>query len=150
MGEPLMGFSYTTVNDPEVWFGANIGGADFLAETMLSIGASTWKENPRIDWASLPETPEDYWDDPDAEEFREYRKARDSIMGVHGNEGSGIPAWKYAWTNDDFVATPEEIHDALARIDRHVVEIDRNNQGFWDRWVAFLREAEKHGGFRTS
>jgi hypothetical protein len=77
----------------------------------------------------------------------------------------GISAYKLC-SNDGWLVTPEELHNALeayqshadsrAAVVRQVLYLEFDNpedrkwmSNYWRQWIAFLKRAEKHGGFRV-
>ncbi|MEU2558415.1 hypothetical protein ABZ626_03570 [Streptomyces longispororuber] len=80
-----------------------------------------------------------------------FRAAYFAVKDVAQPEPKGIPAYKLRY-NDGFLTTVGEITAALATYEAHphvaMAEMPVGDLT-WPRWVAFLRRARAHGGFRT-
>ncbi|SED61244.1 hypothetical protein SAMN05428942_2129 [Streptomyces sp. 2112.2] len=90
-------------------------------------------------------------DQATANRIAEYRAAYQAVMDATEAEPTGIPTYKLM-NNDGFLVTVAEINTALTTYEAHPhVDIAEMPMGdpTWRYWMAFLRRARTHGGFRT-
>jgi hypothetical protein len=98
---------------------------------------------------------------PLMEEFlndTEYQDACREITDSESPEPKGIPPYKTG-SNDGWLITPAELRAALATYDAAPKERRQDvvweafestsERQYWNKWILFLRRAEKHGGFRV-
>jgi hypothetical protein len=92
--------------------------------------------------------------------------AEASALGTDVNfSDKGISGYKLC-SNDGWLVTPEELHNALSvyqsraadraevmhqtfQLEFYTPEDSKWLSGYWRQWIAFLKRAEKHGGFRV-
>jgi hypothetical protein len=89
----------------------------------------------------------------------EYQEECRKVTDAEDMRPTGIPPYKLG-TNDGWLVTPREIHEALenyaltAGSDRdeqlwEIASLGTEERQYWNKWILFLRRAEKHGGFRV-
>jgi len=81
---------------------------------------------------------------------KQWEKVIDSPLA---GEEPGIPVDKLC-SNDGWLVRPEECASAIKqyeRFSRDIVKIHvgEDNLEYWDKWIAFIRLAANHGGFRV-
>lgn len=134
-------------------FRLNIFGMSRYREAMFELGMMHESTNPVTpdDWESLPE---DY--DADSEEA--YYEAKDKITARHGiNPLPTLPSHKFG-SNDGWLVTPDEIRASLTKWDDWNSEDHHDvsesvakviSTDYWNAWIAYLRLAAEHDGFRV-
>lgn len=137
------------LKSPE-YFQLNIHGMGRYREAMADLGMAHWSDDPvtQGDWDNLPEWETD-------EDEAAYREAADKLTAQHGaSDNPTIPLHKLS-SNDGWFVTPDEIRAALEVWDAHdldglstethsVIETD-----YWGEFIAWLRLAAEHDGFRV-
>lgn len=80
-------------------------------------------------------------------------KNNDPTEAPLAGEEPGIPVDKLG-SNDNWLVRPEEITSALLSYDKldrkAVVTVVGDHLDYWDKWIAFLRQAATCGGFRVN
>ncbi|MFH9246716.1 hypothetical protein ACH4LK_14950 [Streptomyces lydicus] len=88
-------------------------------------------------------------DQATANRIAEYRAAYQAVKDAAESEPTGIPAYKLMY-NDGFLVTVAELSAAVTTYEAHPhVDIAEMRDPTWRYWMAFLRRAKTHGGFRT-
>lgn len=134
-------------------FRLNIFGMSRYRTAMFELGmmhASTYPVSSD-EWETLPE----YEDDSDE---AAYYEAKDKLTARHGDSTlPTLPSHKFG-SNDGWLVTPDEIRAALAKwdewnsedhqdVDAEVTEVISSD--YWGKWIAYLRLAADHDGFRV-
>lgn len=143
--------AYYRLKEPG-YFRLNNGGMGRYADAMHELGMAH-ESTSGLDWSESPEYPED--DDND-EKIDAYDQAMDKFTGAHGTPADQptIPLHKFS-TNDGWFVTPEEIRAALAAWDaRDLDDLDEGTRAtietdYWGEFIAWLRLAAEHDGFRV-
>lgn len=143
--------AYYRLKDPG-YFRLNIGGMARYADAMHELGMAH-ESTSGLDWSESPEFPEDY--DDNQASAQAYDQAMDKFTGAHGSPADPtIPLHKFS-TNDGWFVTPEEIRAALdeydTRCSEELSETTRNliETDYWGEFIAWLRLAAQHDGFRV-
>lgn len=135
------------------YFCLNIGGMGRYADAMAELGMAH-ESTSGLDWSQSPDYPED---DDDKEKMDAYQVAMDAFTSAHGSPADKptIPLHKFS-TNDGWFVTPEEIRAALdeydTRCSEELSETTRNliETDYWGEFIAWLRLAAEHDGFRVN
>lgn len=144
--------AYYRLKDPG-YFRLSNGGMGRYADAMAELGMAH-ESTSGLDWSEAPEYPED--DDND-EKMAAYTEAMDKYLGGHGTPADKptIPLHKFS-SNDGWFVTPEEIRAALAAWDAHDLDgLDQDTHAtietdYWGEFIAWLRLAAEHDGFRVN
>lgn len=143
--------AYYRLKDPS-YFRLSNGGMGRYADAMAELGMAH-ESTSGLDWSEAPEYPED--DDND-EKMAAYTEAMDNYLGGHGTPADPtIPLHKFS-TNDGWFVTPDEIRAALAAWDAHDLDgLDQDTHvtietDYWGEFIAWLRLAAEHDGFRVN
>lgn len=81
----------------------------------------------------------------------QYRRDVEDVLCYATPDVPGMAIWKFG-SNDDWLVTPIEIKGALAMLERSEQGPPLHEGepiGWWDEWIAWLRLAAEHGGFRV-
>ena len=137
------------------YFRLNIWGMGAARELMYDAGMldtetveRTW---PDSDTFGITDAMWDDWDgEPDENtpaELLTYHKACQAVTDAQREKPTGIPLHKLN-SNDGWLVTPDEIAAAL---ERYVLGdgVTANAPVWWADWIAWLRYAQEHGGFRV-
>lgn len=143
--------AYYRLKDPS-YFRLNNGGMGRYADAMHELGMAH-ESTSGLDWSKAPEYPED---DENDENLDAYRAAMDKFTGAHGTPADKptIPLHKFS-SNDGWFVTPEEIRAALDAYDTRCSEElsdttrDLFETDYWGEFIAWLRLAAEHDGFRV-
>ena len=91
------------------------------------------------------------YDESTANRVAEFRTAYRAVKDASETVPTGIPRYKID-SNDGFLVTVAEITAALTTYDAHpgvaIAEMPVGDPT-WGTWIAFLRQAQAHGGLRT-
>lgn len=66
-------------------------------------------------------------------------------------EAPGIPAFKFS-SNDGWLVQPDECKSAIRQWERNGSPVPRHDAweaDYWMKWIAYLKLAADHGGFRV-
>ena len=85
--------------------------------------------------------------------FKNHKQWEKIVTAPLAGEEPGIPVDKLC-SNDGWLVRPEECASAIKqyeRFSRDIVKIHvgEDNLEYWDLWIAFIRLAANHGGFRV-
>ncbi|MFC6883464.1 hypothetical protein [Actinomadura yumaensis] len=153
------------------YFRLNIWGMDkwrgLMGTFRMTFSAGPHPSFPRRGDYDL--TDEQYWayDDSSSEvtltdeqrkQCRAYEEAIDKVLAWHGPEVPGIPIHKFC-SNDGWHVVPAECEAAVRAFKRYredygkdavqtVLKTAEAEPDYWDKWIAYLEGAAKHGGFR--
>ena len=129
-------------------FRLNIWGMSRFADAMIELGMA---HN-----SSSTVTSEEWGELPDQDEVGDaYYEALDKLTGQHGNPAGNpnIPLHKFS-SNDGWLVTPDEISAALEAWDNRTENLTEHTvktmaEKHWGEWIAYLRLAATHEGFRV-
>lgn len=135
------------------YFRLNVWGMSRYAAAMLDLGMAH-ESRSGIYWSDSPDYPED---EDNETALAAYREAMDKLTGAHGEPADDptIPLHKFS-SNDGWYVTPEEIRAALDAYDSRCSEdlseatLDLIETDYWGDWIAWLRLAAEHDGFRVN
>jgi len=91
-----------------------------------------------------PKPPEDF---DHVHEDWDYDPAYIAYVGQQV-EAPGIPIFKFS-SNDGWLVQPDECKSALDQYRKNGFPKPSENRDYWEGWIAFLRHAATHGGFRV-
>ena len=128
-------------------FRLNIFGMGRYREAMADLGMAYDSRCPvaSVDWDTLPDSDADY---------EVYQMALDRLTSQHGESSNPtIPLHKFG-SNDGWVVTPDEIRAALEAWDGDSADLSAETDeliqtDYWNKWIAYLRLAADHEGFRV-
>lgn len=134
------------------YFRLNIGGMSSYADAMLDLGMAH-ESRSGIYWSDSPDYPED---EDNETALAAYREAMDKLTGAHGEPADDptIPLHKFS-SNDGWYVTAEEIRAALDAYESRCSEdlsdatVELIETDYWGEFIAWLRLAAEHDGFRV-